>query len=98
MLRKRDSGIELLKILAIFIIVIGHVVQTLGTNPEITGYPAGTFIDLSKATMNIDVFILQNMRYLGLIGNAIFFICSAWFLCDDYKVSKKKIISMCVDI
>lgn len=35
--RQRDSGIELLKIIAVFIIVISHVVQTLVTyNRDVT--------------------------------------------------------------
>lgn len=97
--KKRESGIELLKIFAIFTIVIAHVVQALeNINTQIGNYPAEAFIDLSRSTMDLEIFILQNIRYLGMLGNAIFFICSAWFLCDDKKVSLKKIILMCLDI
>ena len=95
----RESGIELLKILAIAMIVIAHVVQTLGkVEPQLSYYPTEAFINLSKSTMNFEIFILQNMMYLGSLGNSIFFICSAWFLCDSKKVSFKKIALICLDV
>ena len=44
---KRESGIELLKILAIAMIVIAHVVQTLGkVEPQLSYYPTEAFINL----------------------------------------------------
>ena len=95
----RESGIELLKILAIAMIVIAHVVQTLGkVEPQLSYYPTAALINLSKSTMNFEIFILQNMMYLGSLGNSIFFICSAWFLCDSKKVSFKKIALICLDV
>ena len=73
----RDSGIELLKIFAIFIIVIGHTVQSL-TNEAYTNN--SYVIDISRATTNVKFILLQIFRYFGSWGNSIFFICSAWFL------------------
>ena len=75
----RDSGIELLKILAIFLIVISHVAQTLTSeNPYITYN--GYIVDISHATTNIQHLILVCFRTFGPLGNSIFFVCSTWFL------------------
>lgn len=60
----RDSGIELLKILAIFLIVISHVAQTLTSeNPYITYN--GYIVDISHATTNIQHLILVCFRTFG---------------------------------
>jgi hypothetical protein len=38
------------------------------------------------------------LRYSGILGNTIFFICSAWFLLDSKKSNKHKILQMLLDI
>lgn len=96
----RESGIELLKIIAIFIIVISHVVQTLGGNtltPLYTGY-SSFIINYSVCTQDTTTLIICLLQYLGAIGNAIFFICSAWFLLESNKFSPKKLLSMILDV
>lgn len=99
MQNKRESAIELLKIGAILMIIISHVVQTLGsTELYIGSYPIDAFIDFSKSTTSIKIMFFQNLRYLGHLGNAVFFICSAWFLCDSKTVSLKKIVLMILDV
>ena len=99
MKNKRESNIELLKVGAIIMIVISHVVQTLGNvEPQLSCYPTDAFMDLSKSAINFQTFILQNMRYLGSLGNSIFFICSAWFLCESKKVSLNKIILILLNV
>lgn len=75
----RDSGIELLKIFAIFVIVINHTVQSL-TNEAYNIPNNGFVIDISRATTNIQCILLQIFRHFGVLGNSVFFICSAWFL------------------
>lgn len=99
MRKQRNSGIELLKIIAIFMIVISHVTQTLGGG-SVTAitYFNSAFIDLTKATIDTETVVLQNLRYLGELGNAIFFICSVWFLCDNEKISLNKIIQILLDV
>lgn len=92
----RDSNIELLKIVAIFLIVISHVVQTLGTD-----YGLGTYNDyvivLGHSTTNITTLILTSLRYFGGLGNDIFFICTAWFMIDRKPRAKKKILTLAFD-
>ena len=92
----RNSSIESLKLLGILLIVISHVVKTLGeTNVD----PSYTYpIDLTLTTTDIQHLIVSMFQYSGKLGNTIFFVCSAWFLLRDDTVNKRKIFTMLVDI
>lgn len=85
----RNSSIELIKIIAIFLIVINHVIQTIGTENSFIFYH-DYVINLNVATTNIQQLILSILRYSGTIGNTIFFACSAWFMIDSKKFNVKK--------
>lgn len=94
----RESDIELLKIFAIFLVIVSHVVQTLGTNwISYVGYN-DYCVNLKYATKDVTRFILIFLRHSGIFGNSIFFICSAWFLLDKNKTNTKKILRMICDI
>lgn len=95
--RMRDSGVELLKIIAIILIVISHVVLTLTTEYEYISY-SDYLLDCTHATTNITILLLAVMRHFGALGNWIFFVASAWFLLDSAKASGKKIMEMLLDI
>lgn len=88
---KRDSNIELLKVISMFLIVISHVTQTLGNTGMIQVF------DFDSATNSIQNFILILFRHLGALGNVIFVICSSWFLVDTKKDYKKKIFHFIFD-
>ena len=94
---RRDSGIELLKIFAILLIITSHVVQTLGSTPSF--FPAHDFvIKIEEASSNPQMLIVSMLRYSGAFGNALFFICSAWFLIDRKRNEKPKALQMIADI
>lgn len=93
----RDSGIELLKIFAIFVIVINHTVQSL-TNEAYNIPNNGFVIDISRATTNIQCILLQIFRHFGVLGNSVFFICSAWFFIKEQNWNKKKWLFMVIEI
>ena len=93
----RDSGIELLKIFAIFVIVINHTVQSL-TNEAYNIPNNGFVIDISRATTNIQCILLQIFRHFGVLGNSVFLICSAWFLLKSKNWNKKKWLFMVIEI
>lgn len=93
----RDSGIELLKIFAIFVIVINHTVQSL-TNEAYNIPNNGFVIDISRATTNIQCILLQIFRHFGVLGNSVFFISSAWFLLKSKNWNKKKWLFMVIEI
>lgn len=93
----RESGIELLKIIAIFFIVISHVLQTLRAENTLM-MSQDYVINLAYATTNIQYFILTLMSYFGVLGNNIFFICSAWFLLKSNSFKKKKWLFMLIEV
>ena len=74
----RDSGVELLKVIAIFLIVVSHVLQTLD-GP----------MSLDRETADPWRFSLSFFRYTGFVGNMIFFVSSAWFLVDRDATAKR---------
>lgn len=89
---ERASSIELLKVLAIVLIVLSHVIRTLGE----LGADFG--IHLSASTCNIQALTLSILFYSGSLGNTVFFICSAWFLLDSKGFKPKKFLQMLIDI
>ena len=93
----RNSGVELVKVLAIFLIVCNHVVQTLSGFSTAVPYH-DYVIPLGTATTDISRLLLTMLRYSGVLGNTMFFVCSAWYLLESKKVSKEKIMSMLLDI
>ncbi len=92
----RYSGIELLKIIAMFLIVLSHVTQTLGWQAQAVSVHYA--YKLSQASTDWNVPILAWFRIFGAQGNLLFFICSAWFLVDSRKVKAEKIFHMLADV
>lgn len=93
----RQTGIELLKVIGIFLVVLSHTVQSL-CEKQIDRPYQDYVIDLSHATTDIQYIMLSILRYSGAIGNAIFFVCTAWFLLDSHKFKVKKWFFMLVEV
>lgn len=93
-MKKRNSNIELLKIIAIFIIVINHVTMTLTTN----NMYSPKYLLPEIATLNIQHFIIFFFRHFGSWGNCIFLICSSWFLLDQSKVKIQKVLKILLNV
>lgn len=93
----RNSGIELLKLLAIYAIVVAHVTYTLTSfNPFV---PWDDYvIDVSVASADIINIILIVLRTFGAFGDFVFFLCSAWFLLDNDEVKEEKELKLIFDI
>lgn len=88
---KRESGIELLKILSLFIIIICHVYSTFTTAIN----PASNVAFFDETLFSpIEYFIYQIFITFGYIGNMIFFVCSSWFLIESKHNKLEKIISI----
>lgn len=98
--KQRQSNVELLKVLALFFIVISHVTQSLGRDVSSLGIPSDYLVDISHSTKNIVSLVLAFFRYFGALGNTLFFICSSWYLCDKKQGgdNKSKIFKLIVDI
>jgi len=88
---QRNSSIELLKILAIILIVLSHSMP----DGDVAVYSGA--IDINTVTSNLQLILAGYMKNLGQIGNDIFLVCSAWFLVDSDKVKTEKITNMIGD-
>ncbi len=76
--KQRNSSIELLKVFAVVMIVLSHAAA--GALGYVEGLP-------SKVTT-------AELVNLGQIGNCLFFIASAWFLCASIKFKPEKAIKL----
>lgn len=96
-MEKRNASIELLKFVSLFLIVVSHVVQTL---IEYNPYVASNeyVLPISYPITNFVTFFIVALRYLGIFGNATFFICSAYFLVDKETINFKKILIIFIDV
>jgi hypothetical protein len=94
----RNSGVELLKIIGILLVVVSHVVQTLGTDWSSTLGFNDYYINTGNATRSMVTLIIIILRYSGALGNTIFFTCSAWYLINSNETNTKKIWRMVCDI
>ncbi len=86
----RQSGIELLKIIAIFLIVVSHVIQSIGQiSPDNHLYNSNV-INLCESTDNPQYLIMALIWNFVMYGVDIFFVSSAWFLSRNigFKISK----------
>lgn len=90
---ERNSSIDLIKVIAIIIIVFSHGMPD--SDSTTAGYASA--IDLNVASTDIQLFIIRLLHNLGQIGNDIFLVCSSWFLLESRKVNVKKITSMVGD-
>lgn len=96
-MEKRNASIELLKLVSLFLIVVSHVVQTLiEYNPHVTSNEY--VLPVSYPITNFVTFFIVALRYLGIFGNATFFICSAYFLVDKETINFKKILIIFIDV
>lgn len=95
-IKQRNSSVELLKIFGMLLIVISHIALTMnGITDEIT---KEALFHISYASTDINSIILRVFAYGGYVGNAIFFTCSSWFLCNTKELKKEKIWQMITDI
>lgn len=85
----RNSAIELLKIIAMFLIVMDHV-QTGAYNNSF-GY------DPSFTTRDFGTLLYSMTNCFGNVGNAIFIFCSCWFLLESKKAKFNKIKHIIID-
>ena len=94
---ERNSSIELLKLISIFVIIVSHCLKTLYSEGEYVDFFEYQ-IDLNRVTTNIQQFIMSFLTLGGMFGNSAFFICSAWFLLDSSSAKIKKVIQFVLDV
>lgn len=81
---QRQSGIDLLRIIAIFLICISHANQTLRGMYVFSPFSANELITLGLAP-------------LGTVGNILFVVCSSYFLVDKNRSRLNKAINLLLD-
>lgn len=91
----RNKNIDLLKFIAILLICISHSVP-YGIGTALTR-DSIALIDLGQNTKDISLLIVAFFRYFGQFGNAIFIVCSAFFLIDSNRIKVDKILGIIVD-
>ena len=96
--KKRQSGIELIKILAILLIVFSHLTQTLGSIPSSYNYTTEYWINFAVASTNLQTIALALFQHCGSAGNLIFLIASSWFLCSKTNLKSTKITTMILNV
>lgn len=82
----RNSGIEMLKVIAILLICMSHCVQTLEK-----------YADFAVCVEDPQLLILKILRFDGNFGNVIFIICSCYFLLKSSKAKKEKAVGLLLD-
>ena len=92
----RNSSIELLRIISMFLIVIFNVVYTIwAQNDDMT---EEFMLPISKASSDPHMFIFAVFCHFENIGNSLFFITSAWYLLDFSRFKKKKWFDIFLDV
>lgn len=81
----RFSGIELLKIIAVFLICLSHITETTRQ------------IFIIDGSFGFQGIVVRAFSNFGYIGNTIFVICSIWFLLDSNSIKREKIIQILFD-
>lgn len=95
-MQKRNSSIELLKIIALFFIVISHISLTAVKFKYNAILSTDVFFDI--ATVNsIETGLVLFFRNFGSIGNTIFVVCSAYFLSQSKKSRVDSILKIIFD-
>lgn len=92
---KRESSIELLKVLALIAIIICHTYTNFTLASDYTNEEK-IFFDVTTFS-NAEYFSFQIIITFGYLCDIIFFVCTSWFLCDKKRNNKGKIANMIIN-
>ncbi len=84
--KRRNSGIELLKIAAILMICLAHSVQT-----------CGNYVDIHNPSSDVQTVLMNFLLFGGQLGNNIFLVCSSFFLIKSSKAKPEKAVNILLD-
>lgn len=90
-IQKRLSGIELLKVIAIILIIFSHTLPCYGDGT------ADSYVSENLAYRDFQYMLVGYFRWFGQIGNAVFVFCSAYFLIESKAVKGRKILYIIAD-
>lgn len=89
--RVRNSSIELMKVIAILMIILSH------SMPDGDGSLGASYIDIDHVTTNWQLFVAGLFKNMGQIGNDMFLAASCWFLVDSKEAKRSKIAGIIAD-
>lgn len=94
-MKERFSNVELLKCVAIIIILLSHSTPRYEIIYPIDGFlpdnSSNSVVDVFSVSLDVKNIFLQFFTSLGQLGNSLFIICSSYFLIDSNSVKRKKI-------
>ena len=90
----RNSSIELVKLIAAFLIICS---SALPYGVTYNGSYDSVYVNLNNTDSSVTHALFTLFRWFGQIGDTLFIVCSAWFLCDSGKVKLKKALKMITD-
>lgn len=89
----RESNVEFLKIIAVFMIVVCHSTPDYVANPSSFAY-----VNVNLSYADFSRFLICCLKYLGQIGDCIFIVCSSYYLCGpNSQVRVKKLLLIILD-
>lgn len=94
MLQQRNSSFEMIKVIAVVLIIFSSALP-FGTT-YVGGYN-DVFSDLTRTAFSAEHMTMTLFRWFGQIGDTLFISCSAWFLCDHSMIRVKRIGKIIAD-
>lgn len=88
---KRNSSIELMKVIAIIMVILSH------SMPDGDGTLGASYIDIDTVTTNWQLLLAGLFKNMGQIGNDIFLVASCWFLVDSKQAKRSKVAGFLAD-
>lgn len=56
------------------------------------------YVDIAHSTRDFSFIVVTLIRYLGYLADDLFFICSAWFLCNSKTIKLHKLLEMLLTV
>lgn len=90
---KRNSNIEVIKLIAVFLIILSFALPYGATYRG----DETVYVNLNNTGWSLSHIIFTFFRGCGQIGETLFIVVSAWFLCDSNEVKVNKPVRMILD-
>lgn len=94
---KREVSVELVKIIAIFLVVLCHCTQTFRNDPNLLTEYSEIFANYRNSFSVIDSFFMFVFRTFGHLGNCIFAVASTWYLSEKSNTKNNRVFQFIID-
>ena len=90
---KRNSNIEVIKLIAVFLIILSSALPYGATYRG----DETVYVNLNNTGWSLSHIIFTFFRWCWQIGDTLFIVVSAWFLCDNIELKVNKPVRMILD-